>query len=845
MGRERMLAIALAGLLLALAPQALANSNNLDLELSLVEAPEKGWYASGEIVSISSVIINDGDSTTIDTDPSCGEFLKVWSSSGLIFDGSTVCNGQSRGMDVPAGSTTSLSTLTWDLTDSNGDMVDSGDYSIEYVIAGEDMSSTIDVHVQTPSEIPEGLSMEVSSNSRTGVLYSDSPTIITTRLINSLDEPLTINLDGCLLVIADILYEDCMPGSDVFAPHEIRTISHTPLMLNEGTHSITVSLGDNTVSEELALEVEQGRVLGSSIGDLSTAAVEILIPEEDSTFTEDGLLSTTIQISNDGTEDLTLDFTDTCRGEMWIIDAAGNVVMDTRMMKSCDDFEMQNLLVPDATRTYSQPDWAFLDLEGCKIAAGDLTIIAEIPEHQIFGIKTIDFERAQALECDNSDVIINSLVSNDEETLVVELSLSSLEPVDISWITACGLESVISNSNGEIDRSLTQCEGQEGLIQRINENLVLEEVTFDMSGLEDGEYELQFTTFSSPMESSHLTFTWPLPTQTDEGDEVDDNNPDEVQSEIISGTWSVIGTDSGNCWILENSNGELLTFAGTQTASWTPNAGVSGQYKVIESPSSPECSEFAADSFIVTEVMGEANLPTTSNEDGEIKPEAIPESIENEEELSPVVVAVGTVIVSTGIFSLLVAVVASNESWRIPATSAGLWLLGLVGRTSETSDGRYQRGRLTGYLTANPGCHFRALMAALEMSNGQITHHLKVLENEERVWRRADGRLVRFYPYTSNLHPGISEDDLPLPPLSPDPNSLQGKILRLLDDDGQMGDLPTQAELASRLDRSQQLVSHHLRTLQKFGLVEKRRMGMRNRYRLTREAVFLLETTGL
>ena len=148
-----------------------------------------------------------------------------------------------------------------------------------------------------------------------------------------------------------------------------------------------------------------------------------------------------------------------------------------------------------------------------------------------------------------------------------------------------------------------------------------------------------------------------------------------------------------------------------------------------------------------------------------------------------------------------------------------------------------------GYLTANPGCHFRALMAALEMSNGQITHHLKVLEDEESIWRRPDGRLVRFYPYTSNLHPGILEEDLPLPPLSPDPNSLQGKILRLLDDDGNLKKYPTQAELAHRLDRSQQLVSHHLRTLQKFGLVEKKKMGIKNRYSLTREAMFLLDTT--
>ena len=150
-----------------------------------------------------------------------------------------------------------------------------------------------------------------------------------------------------------------------------------------------------------------------------------------------------------------------------------------------------------------------------------------------------------------------------------------------------------------------------------------------------------------------------------------------------------------------------------------------------------------------------------------------------------------------------------------------------------------------GYLTANPGCHFRALMAALEMSNGQITHHLKILEDEDRIWRRADGRLVRFYPFTSNLHPGILDDELPMPPLSPDPNSLQGKILRLLDDDGQLNLFPTQAELAHRLERSQQLVSHHLRTLQKYGLVEKKRSGVRNRYCLTREAVFLLETTEL
>jgi DNA-binding transcriptional ArsR family regulator len=194
------------------------------------------------------------------------------------------------------------------------------------------------------------------------------------------------------------------------------------------------------------------------------------------------------------------------------------------------------------------------------------------------------------------------------------------------------------------------------------------------------------------------------------------------------------------------------------------------------------------------------------------------------------------------LLSMLGFAAFNNEALRVSVTLSGLWILGLMGRTSETTDGRFQRGRLMGYLTANPGCHFRALLSALDMSNGQLSHHLRVLEQEESLWRRKDGRLVRYYPLTNNLHPMLEDEDLPVPILAPDPLSLQGKILLVLDQDGELGDFPTQAELAKRLDKSQQLISHHLRTLEKYGLIEGRRMGMRNRYKLTKEAMFLLET---
>ena len=79
-----MLAVLLAGLLVAMAPSALADNTNVSLEASLVEAPDKGWYASGEIIEISAVLTNHGDAASIIVDPSCDQVLNVWNMDSLI-----------------------------------------------------------------------------------------------------------------------------------------------------------------------------------------------------------------------------------------------------------------------------------------------------------------------------------------------------------------------------------------------------------------------------------------------------------------------------------------------------------------------------------------------------------------------------------------------------------------------------------------------------------------------------------------------------------------------------------------------------------------------------------------
>lgn len=832
-----MLAVVLAGLLAIMAPSAFAEENNLSLNATLVDAPDKGWYGSGDIVEISAVLTNDGDSTNILVDPSCDEVLKVWSQTNLVYDGTEACLGQSRGLDIDAFSTTNFDSLSWDLTNSDGEIVPSGDYIVEYFIPGEELSSTVTVHVQSPVDVPDGLEMSVITTSREGVYSEAEPIIISIRLHNSLNEDVALDFGECRLVINSELFGECGPNN--LMANQIVTIAQIPYLLDSGINEFTVSIGDSVLSQTITLDAISDSDQGVNSGNLDSISLELVL-EGDNQFGEMEAFSPDISIFNNGQDDVALDFTTSCRGEIWVVDSLGNVVMDSRSMKECSESEVEYQLQPDTMRSFSQPEWNFIDMFGCHLPPGDLLVVMEIPEHDMYASEFITLTRERDTYCEDATIAIGAEVAGEDLLTVTPTVLG--DGFEISWFSICGLETTLFSAGEQVEMQLSECDYLEQFSMQASE-FELSSIEFDMNGLEDGEYTLFFETTTYPQVRSSVSFDWPIISEETNEEEVSEET-DIVVSRVISGTWSLTSNELGTCWLLNSPDEGILTLAGAQgLVNWAPERGATGQYLVYESEAAPECSDFAAVSFTVEEVYSQEIITETVEEDSEVV-EVTPIESDNEE-ISPAIVTIGVVVASSGILSLLVAIIATNESWRIPATSAGLWFLGLVGRTSETSDGRYQRGRLMGYLTANPGCHFRALMAALEMSNGQITHHLKILEDEDRIWRRADGRLVRFYPFTSNLHPGILDEDLPMPPLSPDPNSLQGKILRLLDDDGQLNLFPTQAELAHRLERSQQLVSHHLRTLQKYGLVEKKRSGVRNRYCLTREAVFLLETTEL
>ena len=157
-----------------------------------------------------------------------------------------------------------------------------------------------------------------------------------------------------------------------------------------------------------------------------------------------------------------------------------------------------------------------------------------------------------------------------------------------------------------------------------------------------------------------------------------------------------------------------------------------------------------------------------------------------------------------------------------------------------TLAGTYQRGRLEGFLTAHPGCHLSGIIRALEMGNHQAVHHLRILENEGKVWCRRDGRLLRYY--TSAVDRAAETSNLPRPVDASQLSDVALMVLRSIAEQGDGETPPTQRELASTIGTSQQLVGHHLKRLESQGLITRRRRGLRANRELTDEGMKLWAT---
>ena len=147
----------------------------------------------------------------------------------------------------------------------------------------------------------------------------------------------------------------------------------------------------------------------------------------------------------------------------------------------------------------------------------------------------------------------------------------------------------------------------------------------------------------------------------------------------------------------------------------------------------------------------------------------------------------------------------------------------LLARMKKNREDLLTRGRLLGFLEANPGIHFSALRDGLGLANGVTAYHLHTLESAGQVISWRDGKLRR-YAVSSLTKEEVSRIKNPI-------IGTRLAILEVLSGSGNIG--MSGRELQEKLEISRQLLSHHLMELRNGDYVEAASDARRPKWRLS------------
>jgi uncharacterized membrane protein len=179
--------------------------------------------------------------------------------------------------------------------------------------------------------------------------------------------------------------------------------------------------------------------------------------------------------------------------------------------------------------------------------------------------------------------------------------------------------------------------------------------------------------------------------------------------------------------------------------------------------------------------------------------------------------AAGTAITAT---ALLVAIIMVNEGWKFKALL--LFVVPLYTRIRpEAALDNFTRGRIYGYVEANPGEHYNAIKKALALPNGSLAHHLDMLIREGYVRFEADGNYKRFYPSRMRLPADGSLQ-------ASRPTRIQEIILNAVREEPGI----SQREISRVLNLSPSTINYHIRVMATNGLLRLERSLGRTRCHL-------------
>lgn len=166
-------------------------------------------------------------------------------------------------------------------------------------------------------------------------------------------------------------------------------------------------------------------------------------------------------------------------------------------------------------------------------------------------------------------------------------------------------------------------------------------------------------------------------------------------------------------------------------------------------------------------------------------------------------------IIALALISLCLAAPLSIERGRYAVWTLFMPLYAKVKKEEVIS--QFTRGRILGYIEANPGEHFGAILQGLSLSNGNAVYHLRLLEKGGYVVSRNDRTFKRFYPKGMKLPPNNGT------PLS----ELQQRILSCV----RQAPGISQKEIVGVLGLRQSTLEYQIQKLADAGLIRREKVG--------------------
>ena len=120
----------------------------------------------------------------------------------------------------------------------------------------------------------------------------------------------------------------------------------------------------------------------------------------------------------------------------------------------------------------------------------------------------------------------------------------------------------------------------------------------------------------------------------------------------------------------------------------------------------------------------------------------------------------------------------------------------------------FERGRIYEHIRKNPGDSYSSIRRTLNLKNGALAHHLRVLETHEYIVSKRDGMFKRFYPRGMKIPEGQHK-------------SIQQNILEMIMSNPKI----SQKAISERLGVDRSTVNYHVKILMAMGVIRSEKEG--------------------